>query len=66
MDFDLFIAFLGGLFAICAGVFDWDFFFDNNKARPFVKFFGRNGARIFYIVLGIVLVIAGIALVISD
>ena len=51
-----------GLFPIAAAVFDWDFFFDNYKARPLVKLLGRDGARIFYGVLGFVLIFAGILL----
>jgi hypothetical protein len=48
--------FLGGIFAIVGAVGDWDWFMTNNKARIFVSLFGRTGARIFYIVLGLFLV----------
>ena len=50
------IAFVG-LFPILAAVFDWDFFFNNYKARPVVKVLGRSGARIFYAVLGTVIIV---------
>lgn len=56
-------AILGGMLCICGSVFDFEFFFKNYRARPFVDLFGRNGARIFYIVLGIFLIIAGIAII---
>lgn len=55
---------LVALFSIAASVFNWDFFFDNRKARPFVKILGRNGARIFYGALGVfifIMVIMGIS-----
>lgn len=45
-----------------AGVFDWDFFFRNYKAAPLVRLLGRQGARKFYIGLGIVFVLAAIFL----
>lgn len=58
-----------GLFAVLAGVFcivcsalDMEWFLNSGKSRIWVKLLGRNGARIFYICLGIFLVIAGIML----
>ena len=51
---------LAGLFSICGGVFDWDFFMNNYKARGMVKLFGRNGARVFYMVLGTVIALLGV------
>ena len=49
-----------GLFPIAASIRNWDFFFENSKAQIFVDLFGRNGARIFYLILGTGLVIAGL------
>lgn len=49
----------GGLFSICGAAFDWDFFINSRKARFFVSTFGRNGARVFYGLLGIVIVVMG-------
>lgn len=48
-----------GLFSILAGVMNWEFFFSSRRAKTFVKLFGRNGARIFYIVFGIVVAVIG-------
>jgi len=45
----------GGAFAILASIFNWDFFFENRKARIFMKIFGRKGSRIFYSILGLLL-----------
>lgn len=53
---DLFVAvfaILAGAFSILASVFNWDFFFENRKAKFFMTVFGRNGARIFYSILGL-------------
>lgn len=50
---------LAGLFSLLASIFNWNFFFENRKAYLFVKLFGRNGARIFYGLLGLALIILG-------
>lgn len=49
------LAFLAGLFTILGAALDWDWFMNHGKARPFVRAFGRNGARVFYVVLGLVI-----------
>ena len=42
-----------GTFSILASIFNWDFFFENKKAKYMVKLLGRNGARIFYSLVGL-------------
>ena len=49
-----------GIFSICGAVFDWDWFINSRKARFLVATFGRNGARIFYGVLGILIAMLGL------
>ena len=49
-----------GLFSITAGILNWDWFMNNWRARFFVNIFGRNGARAFYIGLGIFIVVVGV------
>lgn len=49
----------GGLFSICGAAFDWDFFILSRKAQFFVSIFGRNGARVFYFILGLIIVVMG-------
>lgn len=51
---------------IAAAYFNWEFFFDSRKARPFVNIFGRNGAMIFYGALGILFFIIGIICMFSS
>ncbi len=46
------LAFAAGLLTVIGAVMNWDWFFNHPRARPFVSFFGREGARAFYIVLG--------------
>lgn len=48
-------AFLCGVFVIAAAVLDWDWFFNNWRARFFVNLLGRDGARLFYTLLGALL-----------
>lgn len=47
-------AFACGVFVIAAAALDWDWFFNNWRARFFVNLFGRDGARLFYAALGAV------------
>ncbi|MDR2528099.1 MAG: immunity 17 family protein [Synergistaceae bacterium] len=58
--------FLVSLVVIFAGVFstwcafqDYDWFMNSRKARFMVWVFGRKSARVFYIVLGVALMLAG-------
>ncbi len=57
MGIEIVFGSIGGLLCIAAAVCDWDWFFDNYRARPFVKLLGRNGARVFYAILGALLMI---------
>lgn len=49
----------GGLFSIAGAWKDWDFFMDSRKARFLANLLGRQGARIFYAVIGAALVAGG-------
>jgi len=48
-----------GLFTIAGAALDWDWFMTNRKAQFFVDTFGRDGARIFYGILGCVIILMG-------
>ena len=48
-----------GLFSICGAAFDWDFFLNSRKAQFFVSMLGRTGARGFYGILGLVIMVLG-------
>lgn len=45
----------GGAFATICSVLNADWFFNSSKAALFVSMFGRNGARIFYSLIGVVM-----------
>lgn len=50
---------LMGLFCLAACFFNWNFFFNSRKAYWIVKIFGRTGARCFYALVGIAIVVLG-------
>ena len=54
-----------GAFSMCGAGFDWDFFMNNHKAWLFVKLFGRQGARIVYLLLGLCFVVVGILMTVG-
>ena len=60
-----YIAIAGGAFTITAAALDWDFFMNHSKARLWVSLFGRNGARVFYLVLGLALAALGVVILLS-
>ena len=54
-----------GITSILASVFNWGLFFDHWKAKPLIKILGRSGAKVFYIVIGIITIIFSIFFMIS-
>jgi hypothetical protein len=51
-----------GFFCIFCAYKDYDWFMNSTRARIFVKLFGRNGARKFYMGLGVVIIALGVML----
>ena len=49
-----------GLFGVAGGIFNWEWFMNHHKARFMCTILTRTGARIFYVVLGLGLVVLGI------
>lgn len=52
-----FLMLCAGVFCLCAAAYDWDFFFENVRAQFFVRLFGRDGARLVYGLIGVLLVV---------
>lgn len=48
-----------GFFPIVCSVLNFNWYFNNRKAQGVVRLLGRNGARVFYIILGVIIVILG-------
>jgi hypothetical protein len=53
--FGALLSFLGGVGMLCTALFDWDWFFASRKARRIVALLGRQGTRVFYGLLGCLL-----------
>lgn len=49
-----------GIFSVCGAVLDWDFFMNSRRAWLLVKILGRNGARVFYALLGAAIAVFGV------
>lgn len=49
-----------GLFSVVAALFNFDWYFETSGAMTFVKWLGRGGARIFYLLLGLALMTCGV------
>lgn len=56
--FCIFIAL--GLFSLIAAIRNYEWYFSTHGAAMFIKWFGRKGARIFYAVLGVLLIFCGV------
>ncbi|MDR1356155.1 MAG: immunity 17 family protein [Tannerellaceae bacterium] len=56
----LFIFVATGIIALTSAVFDFDWYFQSRRAAVFVSWLGRNGARLFYGLLGLTLIAAGV------
>lgn len=55
----VYLFFAIGILSLSGGIFDWDWFMNNRKAQRIVTLFSRTGARIFYVVLGVILITVG-------
>jgi len=49
----------GGIFCIAGALFNWDWFMENKRSRYGIRLFSRNGARIFYCVIGLAIIVLG-------
>ncbi len=59
------IGIAGGIFSIAGALFNWDWFMNNSRARGIVDLLGREGARVFYGLLGVFVLILSILMVLS-
>ncbi len=49
-----------GIFSMTAAACNMEWYFRTDGARLFVRYLGRNGARLFYFLLGMALVACGV------
>ena len=61
MDFRGMLFVLVGVFTLAGSLGDWDWFMNHHKAQFFNRIWGRQGTRIFYGIIGMVITLAGLA-----
>ncbi len=49
-----------GLFSLVGGLFNWNWFMNTRRARALVRSIRPVGARVFYIVLGMIVIVLGV------
>ena len=57
-----FILIAVGLFSFAGGLFNWNWFMNTSRARALVRSIRSVGARVFYIVLGLIVIVFGVFL----
>jgi hypothetical protein len=58
-----FVIVFGGAFSLAGAIQDWDFFMESRRARLLVSMFGRDGARVFYGLVGVILIVGGVVVI---
>lgn len=51
-----FIFVIAGLITIAGSILNWDWFFESRKVRIINSLFGRTAARVFYIIIGVIII----------
>ena len=51
-----------GLLSFAGGLFNWNWFMNTSRARALVRSIRPVGARVFYIVLGLIVIVFGVFL----
>lgn len=60
-EYFIFALFIGlGVFSVVAAVLNLEWYFQTSAAQTFVKWLGRTGARLFYVLLGVGLITCGV------
>ena len=60
-EYFIFALFIGlGVFSVVAAVLDLEWYFQTSAAQTFVRWLGRTGARLFYVLLGVGLIACGV------
>ena len=60
-EYFIFALFIGlGLFSVIAAVLNLEWYFQTSAAQTFVRWLGRTGARLFYVLLGVGLILCGV------
>lgn len=49
-----------GILSVMASIFNWEWFFTAQNSQFIIKMLGRNKSRIFYAILGLAMIAAGV------
>lgn len=49
-----------GIYALIGAICDWEWFMNSRKARTMVSLLGRDGTRVLYSILGVLLIVLGV------
>lgn len=60
MNYSGLIVIAVGLFCLIASIKEWAWFFNNRKAQKLINIISYKGARVFYGLIGIIFLFAGI------
>ena len=58
-DFRFLLFIVVGFYSIAGAALNWEWFMGDPKAKVFARLFGRTGTRVFYIILGVGVLIFG-------
>lgn len=50
----------GGVFVLAGSAFNWEWYWDRRRTRVWVDLLGRVGARIFYGIMGVAVLVLGV------
>jgi len=56
---------VAGVFTTSGGILNWNWFMLSRRARLIVRIFGRGGARVFYVVLGVAILGLGLVALVA-
>ena len=51
---------LAGAYTLLGGLLNWSWFMNSRKAAWIVRIIGPQGARLFYLIVGVVLIVLGV------
>jgi len=54
--------FFTGLFSAFCAVKDYDWFMNNKQVQFYIKLFGRNNMRVFYILIGLIMICVAVVI----
>jgi hypothetical protein len=60
LSFEFSVIFVLGIVSFSSGYFNWDWFMKQARVKPIINFLGEKRTRMFYMILGVILVLVGV------